>query len=69
LIRSCARLFIGSGRFVFYLCAATESVIFDSRFAGVFLDNSRDRRERITAAFAGGMLIMCGVRGHGVGRI
>jgi hypothetical protein len=31
LIRACASLFIGSGKFVFYLCAAIGSVIFDSR--------------------------------------
>jgi hypothetical protein len=28
LIRACARLFIGSGKFVFYLCAANGDVIF-----------------------------------------
>jgi hypothetical protein len=28
LIRACARLFIGSDKFVFYLCAANGDVIF-----------------------------------------
>jgi hypothetical protein len=31
LIRGCARLFIGRAAIVFYLCAASGSVIFDSR--------------------------------------